>query len=224
MTPATLAVLLLFSSPAGASKGGAAITDADARAEVTNAEMLDIVKSVSDSNLENAMSKARAEAEKAAGYILQLAASLSAQSAALASEAGSAYKPDLAAFLEAAKAFRRAAADCGLKLPAEGAPRPLYSTANRRGDLTLAQGFSKAADAKRKGVALAKADKAAALRALEVAERASQLVPKAKFDPRLTPRLTALTADADALKLESLALERAFHLDAHAQASFDEAP
>ncbi|MBI5597931.1 MAG: hypothetical protein HY928_17755 [Elusimicrobia bacterium] len=224
MTPAPLAVLLLLCSAAGAKKDAAGIGEADARAEVTNAEMLDIVKSVSDSNLENAMSKARGEAEKAAAYILQLAASLSAQSAALASEAPGAYKPDLASFLEAAKAFRRAAGECGLEVPAEGAPRQIYSTTNRRADLTLAHGFSRAADAKRKGVVLPKADKAAALRALEVAERASQLVPKTKLDPRLVPRLSALTADADALKLESLALERALHLDAHAQASFDELP
>lgn len=223
MTPALLAALLLASA-SFASKDSHRFGEIDERSEVTNPYMVEAVKSVSDANLENAMSKARAEAAKAAANLLQLSASLSNGAAALASEAGKDYEPDLGPFLEAVKAFRRAAEAAAIRLPSADSPKSLYSAPNRRADLSLAQGYAKAADAKRKGVSLTKADKAAAARAFDVAAAAAGLLPKKKLPPALAARLGPLTADSDSLKVEALAFERALHLDAHAQADFDDAP
>lgn len=220
MSAAPLAVLLLLASTASASKPSSRPDDGDAPSEVTSSYMLEAVKSVSDANLENAMSKARSEAGKAAANILQLSGVLSNSAATLASKAGPSYAPDIAGFLEAVKAFRRAAAGAGLELPAPDAPKTLYSARNRRADLDLLQGFAKAADAKRK-VSLPKPDKAAAAAAFSAAEAAAALLPKKKLDPALAGHAGLIETDAESLQAEALAFERALHLDAHAQADFD---
>lgn len=239
--PALTAALLLFAAAASA-KDKSAISPADAAPEkpvlgsveapsdLTDPEMIKALAGVEASNLENAMSKGRSEAEKAAGFILSLSASVKQLARELDGETEGAYTPDLAPLTAADAAFRKAAAASGLKLPTAApdklvASRQGYRAKDRVRDLRLSEDWNKAAARKAPAVRLDAADELAAAAAAELASGAQALsAPALKLDLRHAPRRAAITTDIEAIKTETLLLKLSLLLSAHDQAAFDAMP
>lgn len=240
MPPIALVALAFALSAAAKEKSGLSAADAapekpvlgavDASSDITDPEMLKTLAAVEASNLENALSKGRAEAEKAVGFIVSLTAALKLHAGELDAETDTAYTPDLAPISALDASFRKAAEACGFK-PATStieklvALRQGYRAKDRLRDLRMSEDWNKAAAKKAPTVRLDEVDERAAAAAAALAVAAQNLSAQAlKLDPRHASRRAAITADIEALKTESLLFRLSLLLSAHDQAAFDTLP
>lgn len=253
MTGTLLLALALSASAAKSSDSD--FTALSKAGEVSDPELLKEMAGVESANLSNAMSKGKEDAERSATHLAALMASARALAESLKGDLAPVSDEDAAedlalhtaALKEKEAAFRRALTGAELKAPTKDlekllAMRRVYPAADRRRDQRLAEDFLKSADAKRKGVKAAAAQKAvldaAGSFASEVAaldllsgSLDAKLAPRRASDPKLSaaldeakPRRLALGADVAALKAEARLIECSLLLSAHDEADFDAAP
>lgn len=208
----TLAPFLLALA-LGAAAGESDMSAMSKAGEVSDPEMLKEMAGVESSNLANAMSKGKEDAERSATHLTALMASVRSLADPLKADLGPVSDEEAAedltlhaaALKEKEAAFRRALAGAELKAPTNDlerllALRRVYPAADRRRDLRLSEDFLKAANSKRKGVKPGPARKAvtdaaaaflaeaAALDRLAGALEA-KLAPRRASDPKLAEAL-----------------------------------
>ncbi|MBI3299521.1 MAG: hypothetical protein HYZ75_15260 [Elusimicrobia bacterium] len=235
MTSLLLAVLVALPARAeeriltgaDAAPEKAVLGGADASSELSDPDMLMTMAKVESSNLENALAKGRAEAEKAASNIPMLAASLDSQLRELDTETETFFTPDLAPFMAALDAFRLSAGAAGIALAAAEpekllVQRPGYRAKDRLRDLHMSEDWLKTAARKAPKVGLEPADKKAAAAAAALAAAAQRLASATvRLAAKHAQRRAAVTIDVEALKTEAVLFSLSLNLAAHDQAAFD---